>query len=272
MPGSAQPPGGTEVVVPVGVTVVVAVPVLVVVPVVVGEGLGSPDPPGPEEEQATARGTPAETAARRRRRARSMVVRSSRGSKWHMAGRPASRVGKEGAYERDSSRNRSCRLECGGQVVRPTDGRSTMRMGNMKVVGAFGVLALGALALALAVVERNADAQLPRTVVVGPTQKALVVAGTDQTNQAIDTTAGAIQEVRVSAHAGGPYAVYIQAVAGHCQMSFATAGDAAQMAARVQDGKTTSVACRGPVATTPNNFIPLHSIDNATDITINGAP
>ena len=142
-------------------------------------------------------------------------------------------------------------------------------MRKMKMAGAIGVVVLGAAALALAVAERNAGAQLPRAVVTG---KALAVAGNDQTNQAIDTTAGAIQEVRVSARAGGPYSVFIQGIAGYCQMSFATAGDAAQMAARVQDAKTTSVACRGSVTTVPNNFMALHRIDNATDITINGAP
>jgi hypothetical protein len=132
------------------------------------------------------------------------------------------------------------------------------------------VVAISAGAVVLAVAERDAGAQ--RVPVVAASPKALQVAGTDQTNQHIDTTAGAIVNVTVRAHTGGGYSVYVQGIAGRCTMSFSTAADAGEMAARVLDAKTTTVVCQGPVNTQGGGFIPLHQIDNATDLAIVSGP
>jgi hypothetical protein len=132
-------------------------------------------------------------------------------------------------------------------------------------MAALSVAAAGAV---LAIAERDAGAQ---RMAVTPA-KPLFIKGVDNTHQPIDTTAGAIQSIEVTAHAAGGATLEIDGVAGKCFMSLPSASDAAAMQARLLDPKGTAVTCQGPVTTIPNNFIPSHTISAATDVTVSGVP
>jgi hypothetical protein len=138
-------------------------------------------------------------------------------------------------------------------------------MRKLTVAAGLAALTVVSAALVLSVAERDAGAQR------APAQKIMWVSGTNANNAKVDSTAGAIATVTVKAHAGGGYALTIQAVAGRCTLAFNTAADAAEMAARVLDPKTTQVVCQGPVVTVPN-FIPVNQVDVATDIAVTSGP
>jgi len=138
-------------------------------------------------------------------------------------------------------------------------------MRKVTVAAGLTALSVAAAALVLAVVERDASAQ--RT-----TTKTLHMTGTNGSNQKVDTTAGALTGLTVKGHAGSSYSLTIEAIAGHCTMSFPNATDASQMAERVLDARTTMVTCVGPINTVSNSFIPVNSTDAATDIAVASTP